>query len=502
MNILEILIKIKTHLTSFEDFNPLIEKAGVFRLSKEVGTVTVDSTERRSFVEFHDVHFTRSACCYFSDYGVEKADALDALRQGLRTQVLSMYELDKAFDAYGDKQREQFRLMTFEDACRIRKEYNTRISGGTVPGVNLDIRAARKGDYRINIKTFKGILAKSGIDLDTDEQFTFFLRTDYSIEGTPGYVLCDRANEKPQKPNCEEWKKFCKVYGLKPVVSAHLAATHLLDAPNPMSLFSYSVNGGCSTDRFAMNFATGHIVPMDSNLDLCTHKNGWFYPYKYMPCASFYPNMDVITMQESLHFSSEKDYQFTNDAEGEWSAKCLVRLARLLYAFGVEEGAMLEVPVTAPGEEREQVYFSIPLLAAVTELDSVKSLMRKELFRRDASALDNDPLVIEIRSTYERIVSALCGQKSGEEKRFLHHVKSFAELLNIREARIARAYDVAFRTESRMDIEAFKELVHSGIRKTPLFKAMFGNDADPNHVFVPAGSSLPSKLLTEQVNLF
>ncbi len=254
-----------------------------------------------------------------------------------------------------------------------------------------------------------------------------------------------------------------------------------------MSLFLYSVNGGCTTVRFAINHATGHIVPMDDNLDISHHKRGWHYSYKYLGRYAFYPNMDIIDLDddgESFRLGRD-EYCFEED--GGWTAKCLVKTARLLFAFGAPETAMLSLQVKTKGERTAEGCFSVPLLARCTpEPTAVRSLLQVKT--NDEDILDNDPFIARLRRNYARVISAPLGLPSPAARFFLADARALADRFNIKGTAVTKAFEKASVTEHLSDIEIFKELVHSGLRKTPLFGAVYGCQASPEHVFVAKGS--------------
>jgi hypothetical protein len=206
----------------FEEYKPLQEHGGEFRLIGSAGCVSISrQTQSRSAVEIDDRYFTKSAYCFFTDFGFGQAQVVGALESIPGVRVLSQREFDIKHDLYRDAQRKQFSLMSFEDALTLRQTHETYIFPGVSPdpGNKIDVSAARVGEYSLNPRCFKEILRARGLPPGTDEQFVFELRPGYTIEGTPGYVLCDRAAARPQKGNCKEWEAFCNLMGLKPVAA-------------------------------------------------------------------------------------------------------------------------------------------------------------------------------------------------------------------------------------------------------------------------------------------
>lgn len=76
--------------------------------------------------------------------------------------------------------------------------------------------------------------------------------------------------------------ELCQAQGLIYYAASCLKPVMPFDNSTASSLFGYSVDGGIACNSIALNLATGHIVPLDSQNDISTHKHGWSYMNKYL----------------------------------------------------------------------------------------------------------------------------------------------------------------------------------------------------------------------------
>lgn len=474
-------------LISFEDYKPLKIKNGRYLGLHDVGSVHIgEQSSNRFYIQFDNTSFTKTAVCYFSDYNLLADSVKKAITETFSLIPLTIAEYDAFHDSHINKYRKLYKVISFKDAMDLRCQHNTSMFGEYVPSKTVDIRKAidPKWEYGVDAKKFKSIMLSMGISLDTDEQYQFLINdNEFTVSGTPGYVLSDRCGRKVLKPNCMEWKLMCNAFKLKTVSCGYVNATHLMDKGNAMSLYSFSVNGGTCTNAFAINLATDHIVPLDEGLDICNHKKGWYYTYLYMGRHAFYPALEIVTGNED-EFIMGQTYDIDSTTDADWASKAVVKIARLLVGFGVPDESIIKMKIgdTKTNREKSVGIFHV-FTAAESEPDKVLSLMRKTKEGNSLCSLGKDPLVQEIRKHYALIINAPQRSESAVARKLLYLIRDFAKSLYIRGEKLNAAYDKAFWSQNLADVEIYKEIVHSAVRKSPLFRHVYG-DANPADVFV------------------